>query len=149
MTTRPPDPFPPSSTATSAAFGGIALRCSGVRHIALRSADLARARGFYVEALGLPLLMESSEQFVVLAGETSVAVHGPAPPSGARDSHPEGTGLDHPALACDSEAELARIAGALAAHGVVSSGVRTDALFERQFVSFCDPDGIRWEVCVA
>ena len=40
-------------------------------------------------------------------------------------------------------------AGALAAHGVESSGVCTDALFERQFVSFRDPDGIRWEVCVA
>lgn len=125
----------------------LAGRTSGVHHVALRSADLARSREFYVAALGLPLLMESHEQFVVLAGETSVGVHRGAPPGD--EPRAPGIGLDHLSLDCDSEAELARIAEALAARGVASSGVCSDALFDRRYVSFCDPDGIRWEVYAA
>jgi glyoxylase I family protein len=128
------------------ALPAITPRTSGVHHVALRSADLARSREFYVAALGLPLLMESHDQFVVLAGQTSVGVHGGAagtdPPDAPR------TGLHHLSLGCDSDAELARIAEALAARGVESTGVRTDELFDRRYVSFHDPDGIRWEVYV-
>ena len=124
----------------------IALGCSGVQHVALCSGDLARSREFYVTALGLPLLMESAYQFVVLAGQTSVGVHGPAP---AREPLDLGHGaLLHLALGCNSEAELVRIADELAARGIESSGVSVDELFDRRYVRFRDPDGVHWEVCV-
>lgn len=130
-----------------ASLPAVAPRTSGVHHVALRTADLARSRDFYVAALGFPLLMEAADQFVVLAGETSVGVHdlgaGTDPPATPR------AGLDHLSLGCESEAELARIAEALAARGVASSGVCTDELFDRRYVAFHDPDGIRWEVYVA
>jgi catechol 2,3-dioxygenase-like lactoylglutathione lyase family enzyme len=129
---------------------GVSPRCSGVQHVALRSADVARARAFYVDALGLPLLMESAEQFVVLAGETSVGVSA-APPgtieAPAADASP--IGVSHLSLSCESDRELARIAAALVAHGIASTGPDTDALFERRFVAFRDPDGVRWEVYVS
>lgn len=129
---------------------GVAPRTSGVHHVALRSADVARARAFYVDALGLPLLMEAADQFVVLAGETSVGVCG-APPGSAptQASAPPPVGLAHLSLCCESDRELARIAAALAAHGIEMTGPATDELFERRFVSFLDPDGVRWQVYVS
>ena len=146
MTDLPASPQPP----------GVAPRCSGVQHVALRSADVARARAFYVDTLGLPLLMESHDQFVVLAGETSVEVCG-TPAAGAelrpRDPPPERElpplGVEHLSLCCDSDRELARIAAALATHGIESTGPSTDELFERRFVAFRDPDGLRWQVYVS
>jgi catechol 2,3-dioxygenase-like lactoylglutathione lyase family enzyme len=127
----------------------VAPQCTGVQHVALRSADLARSRGFYVETLGLPLLMDSHDQFVVLAGQTSVGVHAPA--AGTPDAvmlEPPRVGLEYLSLCCETDGELARIAEALAARGIDSTGVCTDAVLERRFVAFRDPDGIRWEVYV-
>ena len=128
----------------------IALRCGAVQHVALCSGDLARAREFYVAALGLPLLMESADQFIVLAGQTSVGVHCTTSSSdqvyGPREK--EHAGLLHLALGCESDAELARIAEELATRGVATTGVCIDDLFDRRYVRFRDPDGIHWEVCV-
>ena len=140
------EPMTTSGSPRDDLLPAIAPRTSGVHHVALRSADLARSREFYVAALGLPLLMESHDQFVVLAGQTSVGVHG----GGAGTDPPDAprTGLHHLSLGCDSDAELARIAEALASRGVASSGVRIDELFDRRYVAFHDPDGVCWEVYV-
>ena len=136
-------------SSSPASVAAIVPQCTFVQHVALRSTDLERARRFYVDALGLPLLMETAELFVVLAGQTSLAIHGPAPatagPGGGAVVH---AGLEHLVLGCDGEDELARVAGALAAHGVDSTGIRTDEVFGRRSVAFRDPDGVHWELTV-
>lgn len=125
-------------------------RCTIVQHVALRSADLARARDFYVEALGFPLLMETTTMCVVLAGQTTISVHGPAGASALDDAPDDAcVGVEHLVLGCEGDAELERVARALAELGVHTGGIRVDELFGRRYVAFRDPDGIRWEISAA
>ena len=125
----------------------IAVRTPGVHHLALRVTDLARARVFYLDRLGFPLLLDSPELFLFGAGATAIAVRGPAPETDAADRFsPFRVGLDHVALACESVDELHRVADALAAAGVEQTGVITDAVLGKPYVAFRDPDGIKWEL---
>ena len=124
-----------TSTATLAA---VTPRCTGVQRVELASADLARAREFYVDALGFPLLLDTQAKVVVLVGETPVAVHGsPATPP---------LGVERLVVGCEGDAELDRVAAALAGRGVETDGVRVDELFGRRRIAFRDPDGVRWEL---
>ena len=128
----------------------IALQTTGVHHLALRSSDLTRARGFYGRTLGLPIVLETTDSFVALAGSTLVVVRGPETRSPAGDRFdPFRVGLDHVALGCADEAELERVALALEAAEVPSTGLRFDALLGRRYVAFKDPDGIAWEFYMA
>lgn len=128
----------------------IAPQTSGIHHLALRSTDLARARAFYGGTLGLPIVLETPALFIALAGATAIAVRGPeaATPAGDRFS-PFRVGLDHVALACGREAELERVAAALDAGRVPSTGLTFDPVLQRRYVAFKDPDGIAWEFYMA
>jgi hypothetical protein len=55
----------------------------------------------------------------------------------------------HAALACTDETELERVARALEAAHVSSTGIRLDAVLRRRSVAFKDPDGIAWEFYMA
>ena len=57
--------------------------------------------------------------------------------------------MDHIALACTDEAELARVADALAAAGVENTGVKLDETLGKRYVAFKDPDRIAWELYMA
>lgn len=128
----------------------IALQTAGVHHLTLRSTDLARARSFYGGTLGFPIVVETAELFVALAGSTAIAVRGPDDRTPAGDRFdPFRVGLDHVALACDCEDELERVAAALDASGVRSTGLTFDAVLQRRYVAFKDPDGIAWEFYMA
>lgn len=66
--------------------------------------------------------------------------------------HPEDTtfspfniGLDHIAMACEDKAELHRIADALEAAGVDSTGVKTDPALQKRYVAYKDHDRIARE----
>ncbi len=122
------------------------LRTSGVHHIALRSADLARSRRFYVQTLGFAPVLEAPNIFMFLAGGTAVAVRGAdrATPDGDQFD-PFRVGLDHVALACGDEQELRRVAAALTSAGVENTGVKLDDTLGKQYVAFKDPDRIAWE----
>ena len=125
----------------------IGLQTSGIHHLTLRSTDLARARGFYGGMLGFPIVMETPGLFIALAGATAIAVRGPdAQTPGGDRFDPMRVGLDHVALACGQETELERIAAALDAAGVQSTGIRLDPTLNRRYVAFKDPDGIAWEL---
>jgi len=128
----------------------IAPQTTGVHHLALRSNDLARARTFYGSTLGLPIVLETWDSFVALAGSTLLVVRSPetATPVGDRFD-PFRVGLDHVALACADEAELERVSRALEAAAVPSTGLRFDAVLRRRYVAFKDPDGIAWEFYMA
>jgi glyoxylase I family protein len=124
----------------------IAPQTPGIHHLTLRSSDLERARDFYGNTLGLPIVLETRGLFIALAGGTAIAVRGPESQTPVGDRFdPFRVGLDHVALACTRESELERVAAALDAAHVPSTGIRLDATLDRRYVAFKDPDGIAWE----
>ena len=50
----------------------------GVHHVGLRVTDIARARRFYTETLGFPVLLDRPDVFLFAAGGTAIGVRGPA-----------------------------------------------------------------------
>ena len=125
------------------------IKTPGVHHIALRSGNLERAKRFYKEVLGFPVLMETPI-FIFRAGSTVIGVRGPEANSPQGDVfNPFRVGLDHIALACEDEGELQRVAAALSAAGVENTGVKTDETLGKRYVAFKDPDRIAWEFYMA
>jgi glyoxylase I family protein len=143
----------------------IAPQTTGVHHLTLRSSDLTRARDFYGSTLGFPIVLETWDSFGTLAGSTLLVVRrsdtrtsAPSTSSSAsraasRDAgdrfDPVRAGLDHVALGCADEAELVRVARALEAALVPTTGLRFDEVLRRRYVAFKDPDGIAWEFYMA
>lgn len=138
------------SATTHPAIASIGVRTTGVHHVSIRCTDLARARLFYIERLGFPVLLEKPEFFVFAAGQTAIGVRAPGATTSADDAFdPFRVGLDHIALACDDARELRRVAEGLAAAGIESTGVKMDATLGREYVAFKDPDGVKWELYMA
>jgi glyoxylase I family protein len=141
----------------------IAPKTTGVHHLTLRSSDLTRARNFYGSTLGFPIVLETRDSFGTLAGSTLLVVRrldapaavlptgSVASPASARSAgiSPLHVGLDHVALGCADEAELVRVARALEAALVPTSGLRFDEVLRRRYVAFKDPDGVAWEFYMA
>ena len=124
----------------------IRMTTTGVHHLALRVSDFARAKRFYTETLGFPLLLEVPNLLLFGAGGTPIAIRGPEEATPAGDQFtPFRVGLDHVALACSDEAELERVAAALGAAGIENTGVKLDAALGKRYVAFKDPDRISWE----
>jgi catechol 2,3-dioxygenase-like lactoylglutathione lyase family enzyme len=125
----------------------IDVKTPGIHHISLRSSDFLRSKRFYVETLGFPPILEKENLFIFLAGSTAIGVRGPEAATPRGDIfNPFRVGLDHLALACTEEAELARVAAALTAAGVQNTGVKLDTTLNKKYVAFKDPDGIAWEL---
>lgn len=128
----------------------ILIQTPGIHHLALRVSDLARARRFYADTLGFPVVLEGPGIFLFLAGGTAIAARGPDARTPADDVFsPFRVGLDHIAVGCRDEAELARVAAALAAANVDNTGVKLDPTLDRHYVAFKDPDRIAWEFYMA
>jgi catechol 2,3-dioxygenase-like lactoylglutathione lyase family enzyme len=118
----------------------------GVHHVGLRVSDIARARRFYTEILGFPVLLDRPDVFLFRAGGTAIGIRGPAADTPTGDSfNSSRVGLDHVALGCADEGELNRVAAALQAAGVENTGVKLDEALGKRYVAFKDPDRIAWE----
>jgi len=52
----------------------IALQTAGIHHLALRVTDLARAHVFYGRTLGFPIVLETRDSFLALAGPTVLVI---------------------------------------------------------------------------
>lgn len=129
---------------------GININTAGVHHVALRSADFERSKHFYTETLGFKVALEAPNIFIFFAGATAFAVRGPEASTNKDDVfNPFRVGLDHVALACGDESELARVAAALSAAGVENTGVKLDETLGKRYVAFKDPDRIAWELYMA
>jgi catechol 2,3-dioxygenase-like lactoylglutathione lyase family enzyme len=128
----------------------INIKTSGVHHVALRVSDLQRAKTFYTETLGFPMLMEAPNLVLFLAGGTAFGLRGPSEQTPARDVFsPHRVGVDHIALACTEETELERVADALAKAGIENTGAKMDETLGKRYVAFKDPDRIAWEFYMA
>jgi catechol 2,3-dioxygenase-like lactoylglutathione lyase family enzyme len=118
----------------------------GIHHVALRVSDYARAKRFYTETLGFPVLLEVPNLLLFAAGGTAIAIRGPEAETPAGDLFtPFRVGLDHIALACTDAGELERVAAALSAAGIENTGAKLDAALGKRYVAFKDPDRIAWE----
>jgi glyoxylase I family protein len=138
------------ATQTSQSTQPILPKTSGVHHVALRVSDLQRSRQFYAETLGFPVLMEQPDLVLFLAGGTAFALRAPTEQMPAGDRFdPYRVGVDHIALACTEEAELDRVAQALADAGVENTGAKMDETLGKRYVAFKDPDRIAWEFYMA
>jgi len=124
----------------------IKLQTSGLHHVSLRVGDLDRAKRFYTETLGFPVLLDSPGIFIFAAGGTAFGLRGPTADTPVDDRfNPCRVGLDHLALACADDDELKRVADALEAAGVDNTGVKLDETLGKRYVAFKDPDRIAWE----
>jgi catechol 2,3-dioxygenase-like lactoylglutathione lyase family enzyme len=122
------------------------IKTPGAHHIALRCTNYARAKQFYIDTLGFPLVTEVPNLFLFMAGGTAIGVRGPEEQTSADDQfNPFRVGLDHIALGCETEPELERVAAALEQAGIENTGVKLDETLGKKYVAFKDPDRIAWE----
>ncbi|MEO8766353.1 MAG: VOC family protein [Ginsengibacter sp.] len=128
----------------------ITPKTPGVHHIALRCIDMAVTKNFYQNIIGLPLVIDTPELIIFSAGSVFIAFKQAAPME--KDNpvfSPFEIGLDHIAIACESEEELNRFAKGLADAGVENTGVKMDETLQKLYVAFKDPGRIQWEFYMA
>lgn len=119
-----------------------------LHHVAIICSDYPRARHFYTQVLGLPVIAETyraerdSWKLDLRVGHAHVELFSfPAAPP--RPSYPEACGLRHLAFAVpDLQASIAE----LATHGVACEPIRVDALTGKRFTFFSDPEGLPLEL---
>ncbi|HUF70330.1 MAG TPA: VOC family protein [Longimicrobiales bacterium] len=125
----------------------IGVKTSGLHHVSLRTRDLPRSRRFYHEVLGFAVVFETDDLCLVKAGGAMIGLRAPTSETAAGDAFdPFRVGMDHVALGCESREELDRVAAALEAEGVWTTGVKELAAFGAHYVAFKDPDGIKLEL---
>ncbi len=123
------------------------IHTNGLSHIALRVTDLARAKQFYSEILGFPVMMEFADIVLVNAGGVLLGMRGGNPETAPDDRfNPLRVGIDHLALAVSDPAALEGLQKQLDAAGVRNNGVEDDTTTGGRYISFYDPDGIAWEL---
>ena len=123
------------------------LSANGWSHLGLRVTNLARAKRFYVDTLGCPLVRETEQAvFVNVAGMLIALLGADAHTPGDDHFDPFRVGLDHLALAVEDPSQLADMQRELDAAGVRNNGVEVDPETHRQYISFYDPDDIAWEL---
>ncbi len=120
----------------------ISPKTPGIHHINLRCSNLDVAKTFYRDIIGFPIALENDDLFAFLIGSVFIVF---------KEADDEATfnpftiGTDHIAIACESEEELTRVAKGLSDAGVENTGVKKDAVLQKQYVAFKDADRIQWE----
>lgn len=117
-----------------------------IHHLCLRSTDFAVTKQFYQNILGWKLVMDNPELIIFLAGSIFVAFKKADPREKQYSSFsPFEVGLDHIAITCETEEELHRFTKKITDAGVENTGVKLDAVLNKLYVAFKDPDRIAWE----
>jgi glyoxylase I family protein len=117
----------------------------GIHHISLRCKDMAITKKFYESTLGLTLGYDSPTLMGFLIGSVFVGIRKAEPLPGQDVFNPMNIGLDHIAIACETEEELHRVAKGLKDANVENTGVKLDETLKKLYVAFKDPDRIQWE----
>ena len=120
----------------------------GMHHVAIIVSDYRRAREFYVEKLGFPVLRENFRpdrgdwklDLKFGDGELELFAIPGAPP---RPSWPEARGLRHLAFRVEDVEAAVR---ALEERGIHCEPIRTDPFTGGRMTFFRDPDGLPLEL---
>ncbi len=120
-------------------------KTTGIHHIALRCTDMEVTKKFYRDTLGFTLALDTPDIIGLLAGPVIVAFKKANAETGKDVFTPFNIGLDHIALACESQEELGRVAKELSEAGIENTGVKLDETLQKNYVAFKDPDRIQWE----
>jgi catechol 2,3-dioxygenase-like lactoylglutathione lyase family enzyme len=123
----------------------IAPKTPGIHHIALRCKDMNVTKDFYQNVIGMQLALDTPELIGFIAGSVFVGFKKAAAENAGNPFTPFNIGLDHVALACESEEELHRVAKGLSEAGVENTGIKLDDTLQKLYVAFKDPDRIQWE----
>ncbi|MGI3186833.1 SMU1112c/YaeR family gloxylase I-like metalloprotein [Nioella aestuarii] len=120
-----------------------------IHHAAIICSDYARSKAFYVDILGLRVVAEtfraerqSWKLDLALPDGSQIELFS-FPGAPARPSYPEAQGLRHLAF---QVADVAAAKDRLEAKGVTVEPIRVDALTNRAFTFFSDPDGLPLEL---
>jgi glyoxylase I family protein len=125
------------------------LGVTGFSHVAIRVSDFARSRRFYVDVLGLPVLLEFEDAAVLKIGGSFMGVIGGAPETRRDDRFdPMRVGLDHVSLAVETVEQLERMKDELDAAKVPNDGIHDEPELNAKGLVFYDPDGIAVELYV-
>jgi glyoxylase I family protein len=120
------------------------MNIKGIHHIAILTDDYLTSKRFYTEILGFEVIQEtyraerdSYKLDLAIAGKYQIELFS-FPEYRERGSWPEAKGLRHLAFAV---ADVAAAAAELGDKGVDVQEVRVDALTNKKFVFFTDPNG--------
>ncbi|MCI9555205.1 VOC family protein [uncultured Oscillibacter sp.] len=124
------------------------MRFEKLHHVAMIVSDYQRAREFYVEKLGFPILRENFREergdwkldLKFGDGELEIFAIPGAPP---RPTYPEAQGLRHLAFRVEDIEEAVRELEAL---GIPCEEIRWDPYSEKRMTFFHDPDGLPLEL---
>ena len=124
------------------------MRLERMHHVAILVSDYQRAREFYVEKLGFPVLRENFREergdwkldLKFGDGELEIFAIPGAPP---RPGHPEARGLRHLAFRVEDVEKAAR---ELEERGVPCEPIRRDPYTGGRMTFFHDPDGLPLEL---
>ena len=124
------------------------MRFEKLHHVAMIVSDYQRAREFYVEKLGFPILRENFREergdwkldLQFGDGELEIFAIPGAPP---RPTYPEAQGLRHLAFRVEDIEEAVRELEAL---GIPCEEIRWDPYSEKRMTFFHDPDGLPLEL---
>ena len=124
---------------------GIGFRAGGIAGATLATADLTRARVFYLARLGFPLLHEEGDAFTFRAGTSDITVRLDVDSStGVDELRLPQRRVERISLWCVALDDLRAVADALTILGIEHSPPRGDGV-GAGCVAFRDPDGIEWE----
>ena len=110
------------------------IETSGIDHIVLHVADVARSKQFYREVLGMSVYRENERQVFLHAGSQGVALF-----KGPSDN--PGGDMNHLALNV-AQGTYDSLKAELETHGIAVSGRPGDD----HCIYFCDPDGHRLQL---
>lgn len=121
----------------------------GVHHVAIICSDYLCSKHFYHQVLGLEIVAETyraerdSYKLDLRLADGSQLELFTLPGSPPRPSYPEAIGLRHLAFKVES---VEAYSDYLREQGVEVEPIRTDALTQKQFTFFSDPDGLPLEI---
>ncbi len=120
-----------------------------VHHIAIICSNYEVSKNFYTNILGLTIIKETyrenraSYKLDLALNDHYIIELFSFAETPARPSQPEACGLRHLAF---SVKDIQDSIDALAKHGVVCEPIRVDAITEKKFTFFSDPDGLPLEL---
>jgi len=124
------------------------MRTSGLNHIILTVADVARSRVFYGDILGFAIMIieeDPDKSFFFSIGDVQIFVFPSRQPIPGDRFSEFRIGLDHLAFTAPSKEALDELADKLGAAGVDTKGVEQFVHTGNWYVAFRDPDNIQLE----